>query len=179
MNKKQGFIVDLMSSIDENVINENLQKRFVFWHNRSRRPSSPSPIIPIIAIAACFAIVCTSFLLLFPKLFGTENRNIAPETCCKNIFLCMRIVVSDIFCKGAKIFFAIFYCEHILIYRTIPVSGEIKTNKRRILCTSIFCQFFQHGAILVPRKAMNTKDNIFNDSIRRSIQFARYFIRSL
>ncbi len=60
MQDKQDFTLGVVSSIEEDIIDANLSKRFRLWLNRKKQKKR---ILSIVAVAASFALVFTSVLL--------------------------------------------------------------------------------------------------------------------
>lgn len=65
MSKKYKFNLDVISNIDEDIVNKNLTKRFELWHKKGKPRIK---YIPIIAAAACFFMIASVLLLLLPGL---------------------------------------------------------------------------------------------------------------
>ena len=65
MANKNIFTLDAVSGIDNDIVEKNLIKRSVMWHNKVIRKKKP--FIPIIAAAATFIIVLSSVLMLLPN----------------------------------------------------------------------------------------------------------------
>ena len=59
MSKQHNFTLDLLSSIDDEITEKHLVKRFALWATRRR---SPGRLVPIIAAAACFCLICGALL---------------------------------------------------------------------------------------------------------------------
>ena len=64
MRNNQVFTMNVISKIDEDIVNENLNKRFALWFNRAERKSMRR--IPILATAAAFILIITSIFLFLP-----------------------------------------------------------------------------------------------------------------
>ena len=64
MRKRGNIAVNIISRIDDDVVEKNLIKRFELWFSRGKKPKR-NKWIPIIAAAASFAIVLTSAFLLW------------------------------------------------------------------------------------------------------------------
>ena len=64
MRDKQEFTIDVVSKIDDEIIDRNLQKRFTLLFSLPRRKKLKA--LPIIAAAACFFFCVTTLLLIFP-----------------------------------------------------------------------------------------------------------------
>ena len=71
MNKKRNFTLGVISKIDDEIVEQNLNKRFAFWQNRKR--SNKKLIISVISAAACFCIV---FGAVAAFLFGNGGKQI-------------------------------------------------------------------------------------------------------
>lgn len=71
MNDKHLFTLDVVSSIDEDIIDKNLKKRFELWFKKSRRKSIRWT--PIVAAAACLCILISVLVLLMP---GADTRQV-------------------------------------------------------------------------------------------------------
>ncbi len=66
MRRKSSIAVDIISRIDEDIVEKNLIKRFELWFSRGKKPKR-NKWIPIIASAASFLLVATMVFLLWPK----------------------------------------------------------------------------------------------------------------
>jgi len=73
MRNKQEFTLDVISSIDEDIVNDNLNKRFALWFSRAQKKKNYW--IPIVAMAAVFAIIVSSIFLFLP-----DNSHVAPPS---------------------------------------------------------------------------------------------------
>ena len=83
MRKRGSIAVNIISRIDDDVVEKNLIKRFELWFSRGKKPKR-NKWIPIIAAAASFAIVLTSAFLLWnflktPVYLGMTVSNEAPK----------------------------------------------------------------------------------------------------
>ena len=58
MSERNNFTLDVISDIDEEIIDKNLKKRFVLWSKKSKRRNSH--LISLIASAACFCIIVSA-----------------------------------------------------------------------------------------------------------------------
>lgn len=68
---KRLFTLDVISSIDDDVIEKNLKKRFLLWHKKKRL--STRFISSIIAVAACFFLIVGSLFWLIPALSSDKQ----------------------------------------------------------------------------------------------------------
>jgi len=73
MRNKQDFTLDVISSIDEDIVNDNLNKRFALWFSRAQKKKNHW--IPIVAMAAVFALILSSIFLFLP-----DNSHVAPPS---------------------------------------------------------------------------------------------------
>ena len=64
MRNKQDFTLDVISSIDEDIVNDNLNKRFALWFSRAQKKKNHW--IPILASAAAFILIVTTIFLFLP-----------------------------------------------------------------------------------------------------------------
>ena len=64
MNDKQKFTLDVISSIDDDVLEKNLKKRFELWFKKGKRKSTRW--MPIVAAAACLCLLISSLLWFLP-----------------------------------------------------------------------------------------------------------------
>ena len=64
MFKKEDFTIDVMSKIDDDIVERNLKKRFELWMRRSK--PNKNRWAALIASAACFCIIVTSVFLFWP-----------------------------------------------------------------------------------------------------------------
>ena len=65
MRKKEKIASDIISGIDDEIIEKNLIKRFQLWMPPTKKPKN-NRWIPIVAAAACFCILLTTIFLLLP-----------------------------------------------------------------------------------------------------------------
>lgn len=65
--KKQDILIDAISRIDEDIIDQNLKKRFKLL---DKKLISKRALISAVSIAACFCIVLTSIFI--PRLFNKD-----------------------------------------------------------------------------------------------------------
>ena len=72
MRKNEEFTVDMISQIDDDIVTENLMKRFTLWSNRAQK--KPNRWIPIVAIAAVFALIISSVFLFMPDNSSTDKQ---------------------------------------------------------------------------------------------------------
>ena len=70
MNDKHLFTLDVVSSIDDDIVDKNLEKRFNLWFKRGKR--KPMRWIPIVAAAACLCILVSALALLVPGGNGKQ-----------------------------------------------------------------------------------------------------------
>ena len=66
MRKRGDIAVDIISRIDDDVLEKTLLKRFELWFSRGKKPKN-NKWIPIIAAAASLCLVVTMLFLLWPK----------------------------------------------------------------------------------------------------------------
>ena len=66
MRKRGDIAVDIISRIDDDVLEKNLLKRFELWFSRGKKPKN-NKWIPIIAAAASLCLVVTVLFLIWPK----------------------------------------------------------------------------------------------------------------
>ena len=59
MSKKEEYILDAVSGIDDDIVEKHLQKRFTLW---ARKGKKRLPWMRIVAAAACLCIVAGAFL---------------------------------------------------------------------------------------------------------------------
>ena len=83
MRNREELAIDIVSAIDDDIVEESLQKRFELWFKRKQKPNNKK-WISIIAAAASFAIVLTSAFLLWsflkaPVYLGMSVSNEAPK----------------------------------------------------------------------------------------------------
>ena len=69
-HKKEEFTLDVVSAIDDDVIEKNIKKRFELWFKRGKR--NPRRWIPIVAAAACLCILISALALLVPGGNGKQ-----------------------------------------------------------------------------------------------------------
>lgn len=65
MRKRGDIAVDIISRIDDDVLEKNLLKRFELWFSRGKKPKN-NKWIPILAAAASLCLVVTMVFLLWP-----------------------------------------------------------------------------------------------------------------
>ena len=70
MNDKHLFTLDAVSSIDDDIIDKNLQKRFELWFKKGRRKTVRW--VPIVAAAACLCILFSVLVMLMPGGNGKQ-----------------------------------------------------------------------------------------------------------
>ena len=70
MNDKHLFTLDVVSSIDDDILDKNLEKRFNLWFKKGKR--KPRRWIPIVAAAACLCILISALALLVPGGNGKQ-----------------------------------------------------------------------------------------------------------
>ncbi len=73
MRKKQDFALDVMSGIDDDIIDKNLKKRFELWFSRGKKPKN-NRWMTILASAACFLLAVTIAILLWPNAPVDEKQ---------------------------------------------------------------------------------------------------------
>ena len=73
MRKRGDIAVDIISRIDDDVVEKNLIKRFELWFSRGKKPKH-NKWIPILASAACFLLVATTVFLLWPDAPVDERQ---------------------------------------------------------------------------------------------------------
>ena len=73
MRKNEEFTLDVLSRIDDDIITENLNKRFALWFNRA--PKKNNRWIPFVALAAVFALIVSTVFLFLPD-GGTIDKQI-------------------------------------------------------------------------------------------------------
>ncbi len=66
MSKRDDFILDAVTGIDDDIIEKNLQKRFKLWMKKGKKKL---PWMRIAAVAACLCIVEGGLIFLFDSLF--------------------------------------------------------------------------------------------------------------
>ncbi|MBE6620846.1 MAG: leucine-rich repeat domain-containing protein [Ruminococcaceae bacterium] len=70
MNDKHLFTLDVVSSIDDDIIDKNLEKRCNLWFKKGKR--NPRRWVPIVAAAACLCILISALALLVPGGNGKQ-----------------------------------------------------------------------------------------------------------
>ena len=85
-NDKSLFTLDVVSSIDDDVIEKNLKKRFELWQKKDKR--RPVRMPQLIAAAACLCIIIGTLFAILPNANGKQPpvyigmtvSNEAPDT---------------------------------------------------------------------------------------------------
>ncbi len=70
MNEKNLFTLDVVSSIDEDIIDKNLRKRFELWFKKGKRRTVRW--VPIVAAAACLCLIISALAILLPSGNGKQ-----------------------------------------------------------------------------------------------------------
>ena len=63
-HNKDHFTLDVVSAIDEDILDKNLKKRFELWFKRGKRKTARW--VPIVAAAACLCILLSTIFILLP-----------------------------------------------------------------------------------------------------------------
>ncbi len=71
MRKNDEFTLNVLSGIDDDIITDNLNKRFALWFSRAQKKKNRW--VPIVAMAAVFALIVASVFLFLP-----DNSHVAP-----------------------------------------------------------------------------------------------------
>ena len=69
MSKKDDFILDAVSGIDDDIVEKHLQKRLALWRKKGKKKI---PWMRIVAAAACLCVVAGGLFLLLDVLFGKQ-----------------------------------------------------------------------------------------------------------
>ena len=82
MRNREELAIDIVSAIDEDIVEKNLVKRFELWFTRKQTPKK-NKWVPILASVASFAIILTSVFMLWsflkaPVYLGMTVSNQAP-----------------------------------------------------------------------------------------------------
>ena len=60
--KKQDILIEAISGIDEDMIDQSLKKRFLLIH---KKELSKKALLSVVSLAACFCIILTAILIPF------------------------------------------------------------------------------------------------------------------
>ena len=70
MKDKHLFTLDVVSSLDDDIIDKNLQKRFELWFKKGKRKTVRW--VPIVAAAACLCLIISALAILLPGGNGKQ-----------------------------------------------------------------------------------------------------------